>query len=141
MSSQEDLKYTKKYLKYKAKYLALAELEQNGGGIFSKLSQGASKAAKASINVARTAVANPELRQTVKSVATNFYDNSPELQAAVAQGKEYLRKSPNMQLASQIIQSNPTVKAMLDTQSPDSIWYKLSAEQKQKLIELLPSIQ
>jgi hypothetical protein len=152
MSSQEDLKYTKKYLKYKAKYLALAELEQNGGGKWDTFKSVANKAA----SVAKSAASNPMVQSGFLSAVTAAAE-TPTGQATLAQAQQYYAKSPNAQLAYKIAQSNPTVQSAMShpvaqqtmniastssgQQSPDSTWNTLSLEKKQKLINLLPSIQ
>jgi hypothetical protein len=185
MSSQEDLKYQKKYLKYKAKYLALEqELEQNGGGLFSSFTSAAKKgatyassAAKTGASIAKKAAANPELKAAALTAATTVATvaaQDPNVQAKLAQAQQYYANSPNAQLAAQIAMSHPKVQSAMahpvaqqaatiaksatsstpilpasstslasfcSPNSPDSKWFALSLEQKQKLIGMLQYIK
>ena len=127
MSSQEDLKYTKKYLKYKAKYLALElslnELEQNGGGFASafksvakKGSTYASSAAKTGLSVAKQIAHNPEFQAAALTAATTVATvavQDPSIQGKLAQAQQYYANSPNAQLAAQIAMSHPTVQSKM----------------------------
>ena len=153
MSSQEELKYTKKYLKYKAKYLALEEeLQQHGGGKWDTFKSVANKGA----SYAKSAASNPIVQAATLSAVTAAAQ-TPTGQATLAQAQQYYADSPNAQLAAQVAMSHPTVQSAMShpvakqamniastssgQQSPDSTWNTLSLEKKQKLINLLPSIQ
>ncbi len=162
MSSQEDLKYQKKYLKYKAKYLALEEeLEQNGGGKWDKFKTVAKKGA----SYAKSAASHPVVQAAAISAMTAAAQ-TPAGQAKLAEAQQYYANSPNAQLAAQVAMSHPKVQSAMshpivqqaktiasttpssnglqnpqNPQNPDSVWNTLSLEQKQKLINLLPSIQ
>jgi hypothetical protein len=175
--SSNDEKYQKKYLKYKKKYIALElELQQNGGGsIFSTIKKGvtsaantaasaaktgatyAASAAKTGANYAANAASNPAVQAATLS-AVSLASQNPAVQAKLSQVQRTYDNSPNLQLAAQFAQSNPTVQAAMANstaqqamniakaatsgkQTPDSSLNNLTLDQKQKLIDMLQLIK
>ena len=164
--SSNDEKYQKKYLKYKKKYIALElELQQNGGGsILNTIQKGvrsaastAASAAKTGANYAASAASNPAVQAATLS-AFSLASQNPAVQAKLSQVQQTYDNSPNLQLAAQFAQMNPTVQAAMANstaqqamniakaatsgeQTPDSIWNNLTLDQKQKLIAMLQFIK
>ena len=164
--SSIDEKYQKKYLKYKKKFLSLREknleeLQQNGGsGKWESLKSAAKSAAKKGASIASSVASNPAVREAALNAATTaatIAAQDPAIQAKLAQAQQAYANSPSAQLAAQIALSHPTVQSAMShpatqqamniaktsasgVKTPDSIWNTLTLDQKQKLINLLPTI-
>ena len=126
----------------------------------------AKSAAKSGYSVAKSVASNPAVQAAALNAAT-VAAQDPAVQAKLAQAQQYYANSPNAQLAAQVAMSHPKVQSAMYhpvtqqainiaktststpqltsistpiSRSPDSVWNTLSVEQKQKLINLLPSI-
>ncbi len=151
LSDIENEKYYKKYLKYKQKYIQLEE-EIGGGSKLNLLKSFAKKGA----SVAKSVASNPAV-QAVATSAAMTAAQQPEVQAKLAEIQQTYNTNPAAQLAAQMAMSNPKVQSVMakpivqqvkqsvqtgnvSSQALDNVWRTLSIEQKQKLIDLLPTL-
>ena len=150
MSSEE--LYEKKYLKYKAKYFQLKEMEEQmeGGGIFSAVKSAAKtalpstaqikSAALTAASAAKTVAASP-YAQAAAQTAANAALANPDVQARLAKFKESeagqfataAYKSPIGQMAKETVKQTATYKSVASHPLAQNV---MNAKENQKLLDV-----